>query len=64
MDDWIFCGSPDSRQAYLVSTSRPRFVLEMELDEDGSWHGTEIWAIDTVSADDVERLLSEMGIDF
>ena len=62
MDDWIFYASSDSGPAYFVSTSRPRFVVELELDEDGSWRGREIWGIDTVSADDVERLLCELGM--
>ncbi len=62
MDDRIFCGSPDSRQAYLVSTSRPWFVVELELGIDELWQGCGIWAIDTVSAEDVERLMREVGI--
>jgi hypothetical protein len=34
----------------------------MELGEDGAWRGSEIWAIDTVTAEDVETLLREVGM--
>ena len=65
MDEWIIYGdSPDSARAYLVRQERPRFVIEVELGEDGSWRGSEIWAIDMVSADDGERLMREAGVCF
>ena len=62
MENWTFYGSSDSGPAYFVSTKRPRFVLELELGSDGLWRGAGIWAIDTVSVEDVEQLMREVGI--
>jgi len=62
MDEWIIYGdSSDPARAYLVRQERPRFVLELEVGEDGTWRACEIWALDTVTAGDVEALMRDVS---
>ena len=63
MDEWIiYSDTPDATYAYLVRLGRPRYVLELEVGADGTWQGRDIWALDTVTVEDVERLMREVGM--
>ncbi len=53
--------SPDSGRTYIVRMESPRFVVEMVEGDDGSWQAGEIRAIDLVSREDVNWLMSEAG---
>ena len=58
-DEWIIGDSPDSGRIYIVHMERPRFVMEMVEDCDGSRHLGEIRAIDWVPKEAVDQLMSE-----